>query len=48
MPKFTLQQQFRRLNGRTLGRRQVEASYVFGVGLRLAQYGGHLHFYDFL
>jgi hypothetical protein len=44
MAKFTLQQLSTRLNGRKLGRRQVYASYVFGVGLRFAQYGGHLHF----
>jgi hypothetical protein len=43
MAKFTLEQQSRRLNVHMVDRRQV-----FGVGLRLAQYGGHLHFHDFV
>jgi hypothetical protein len=36
-----LQQQFRHLNGRTLDRRQVQASYIVCVGLCLVLHCGH-------
>jgi hypothetical protein len=36
------------LNGRTLDRRQVQASYIFCVGLLLFRCREHLHFRDFV
>jgi hypothetical protein len=36
------------LNGRMLNRRQVQASYISCVGVRLVQSCERLHFHDFV
>jgi hypothetical protein len=47
LTSFMLQQQLSHLIGRKLDRRQVQASYIFCVWLRLVLFGEYLHSHDF-